>query len=283
MTERDSQWPRVAIVVPCWNHEQDTLDCLERLAALDYPNYQVVVVDNGSEESSFRALGLAAHGVTLLRLNANRGFSGGINAGIRWALEQNVNYIWLLNNDAIAFPDALSALVARAESDPTIGAVGSLLYEGDRLICGARLNLWTGCTHHLEERISDAEIDYLIGASLLVRATVWPGIGLLDEGYFLYWEDADFSFRLRRAGWRLTVTDEAIVRHHGSRPLAFADPMRDFHYTCSSLRFLQRYAPVPSIPMTILTTRRLASRLYHRRWQNARAIVRALGHRNESR
>ena len=121
-----------------------------------------------------------------------------------------------------------------------------------------------------------APIDYLIGASLLLRARALRQAGLLDEGYFLYWEDVELSFRLRAAGWRLAVAVDSTVEHRGTRPLAFAEPMRDFHYTRSSMRFLRDHARLPWLAGLLLTGRRIASRVRYRRWANLGAIARAL-------
>jgi GT2 family glycosyltransferase len=272
--------PTVGIVVPCWNDEDQTLRCLKALGALTYANHRVIVVDNGSSSSSFQRLASAASPAKLIRLDNNRGFSGAVNQGVQQALEIPAAYVWVLNNDAVVAPDSLSALVAQAEADATLGAVGSVLDEGDALVYGGHLNLWSGYATHVRRRMPSAAPDYLIGASLLIRAQALHDVGPFDEGYFLYWEDADFSLRLRRAGWKLAIAADSNVQHHGHGSMAFNDPIRDFHYTRSSLRFLRRHARWPLVATTLLTARRLASRVRYRRWANAGAILRAVGVRD---
>ncbi len=271
----DVSEPAVAVVVPCWNHEDETLRCLDALDAINYRNRRLIFVDNASEADGFARLLRGAAHVELVRFDRNRGFSAAVNEGIRRALQYGVDYVWILNSDAVVDADSLSALIALAESEPTLGAVGSVLDEGDALVYGANVSLWNGYSAHV--RAADApRPDYLIGASVLVRSRSLRDVGGFDEGYFLYWEDADFSFWLRNAGWGLAVAAASKVTHRGRGALAFCDPMRDFHYTRSSVRFLGRHARWPRSAATILTARRFASRLRYRRWANAGAILRAL-------
>jgi GT2 family glycosyltransferase len=270
--------PTVSIVIPCWNAEDQTLRCLEAVDALTYSNQHPIVVDNGSQLSSFRRLECGAKRAELIRLEKNCGFSAAVNRGIQRAFQVGAVYVWLLNNDTVVAPDSLSALIAHAEADPRIGAVGSVLDEGDTLAYGAHVNLWSGYATHARQMPKLAP-DYLIGASLLVRARALQDVGTFDEGYFLYWEDADFSFRLRDAGWSLAIAADSTVQHRAHGSLAFDDPFRDFYYTRSSIRFLRRHARWPMVPTVLLTARRFASRLLHCRWGNAGAILRAIGAR----
>jgi GT2 family glycosyltransferase len=114
---------------------------LSSLEFLDYPDYKVIVVDNGSTDNSVAEIRKAHPQITLLETGRNLGFAGGNNVGIRYALEQGADYVWLLNNDTKADPHALTAMVEVAESDPRIGAVGSVLYYMDE---PERVQAWGG-------------------------------------------------------------------------------------------------------------------------------------------
>ena len=115
--------PKVFIIILNWNNWPDVKECLESLKNNDYPNYEVVIVDNDSKEKP-----QASDGVKVIYNNKNLGFSGGNNVGIKYALKQDTDYILLLNDDTIVTPDFLSKMVKAAESDSKIGMVGSKIY-----------------------------------------------------------------------------------------------------------------------------------------------------------
>ncbi len=137
--------------------------------------------------------------------------------GIRYAMERGAEYVWLLNNDTVAEPGTLSEMIALARADERVGLVGSVLhyYHDPRAVQafgGGTINWWWGTTrHHLEERVE--ELDYLTGASLLVKRPVIETIGLLDASYFFYWEDIDYSRRALEAGWCIAVSPASRVLH----------------------------------------------------------------------
>ncbi len=121
--------PRVCIVTLNWRGIEDTLGCLESLRQLAYPNFQVVVVDNGSGDDSVVRIADRYPEVDLVETGANLGFAGGCNVGIRRALERGADYLWLLNSDTWVDADALTAMVELAERDPALGAVGSVICD----------------------------------------------------------------------------------------------------------------------------------------------------------
>lgn len=209
---------RVATVVLNWNGWHDTVACLESLRALDEVP-RVIVVDNGSTDDSPDRIRAAAPWVRLVQLPSNRGFGGGMNAGISAALGEQpaVDYVWLLNNDTLAEPSTLSRMVALAESDSRIGIVGSRLVDADgsgriQATGGGTINRWFGTTS-TRLRPSSKACEHLVGASLLVRRSLLRQIGGFDERYFFYLEDTDLSLRARGAGWRLAVAHDAKVVH----------------------------------------------------------------------
>ena len=122
----------VATILLNWNNAADTIRCLRSLRYLRGARPEVVVVDNGSTDDSVACIrAAAAHlgfPVTILETGSNLGFGGGCNVGIRHALEQGADYLWLLNTDAIPHPDALRSLVEVMERDAQVGAVGSVIY-----------------------------------------------------------------------------------------------------------------------------------------------------------
>lgn len=270
---------RVDVVVLNWNGWQDTIACLASLQLLDYSGFNLLVVDNGSTDESVDQIKKAMPSVEVLQAGSNLGFGGGCNVGIRHALARGADYIWLVNSDATVDPGALSALVRLADQDPTLGSVGSVLYEADKvdriqLWGGGRVNLWLGGSRH---RISPGSIDFISGASILLRRAALEDVGLFDqESFFMYWEDADLGFRLRRAGWRSAVADDSHIWHKQSASLGKNSASLDEYFTRSQVRFLRRYAPLPMVPVFFMIGRVLAKRIMLGNMSRARAVLRGL-------
>lgn len=257
--------PPVTCVVLNWNSWQETLACLASLRDIEYGNATVLVVDNGSTNDSVERIRQAHPALELICTGRNLGYGGGVNAGIRLALERGAEFVWLLNNDAKPLPNALSALVGKALEQPDLGAVGSvLMYTGSQTKVqawgGGRVNCWLGRTSHARSGREDRWFDYLTGASLLLRSAALKKVGLFDEGFFLYWEDTDLSFRLRRQGWRLGVAAGSVVLH--KEGASSGDRRRvDRHSTASGIRFLRKHARIPWISVPLFLTSRFANRI----------------------
>lgn len=216
--------PRAAVIVVNWNGRDITLECLRSLSALTYPQVDLIVVDNASSDGSVEAIRSGYPNVTLLTMPRNLRFAGGNNAGIREALTRGADMVLLLNNDTVVDKDLLTHLVARMNADPAHGMIApKILYfdQPDRIwFAGGEISMWTGTMKHTGIREVDCgqhdtvhEIDYASGCCILVRAGVIQKIGLLDESYHMYTEDADWSMRTRRAGYKIMYEPSARVWH----------------------------------------------------------------------
>jgi GT2 family glycosyltransferase len=271
--------PRVAVVLLNWRRWPDTVRCWESLRRLDYPAFETIIVDNGSDDGSERQLKEKCPGSLVIQSGANIGFSGGCNRGIRAALDRGAEFVWLLNNDAEATPSALGSMVAVALSDDTIGCVGSVLYsmEGaDRIRAwgGGRISFLTGRSVQL---LAPGSPDYISGASMLIPRSTLQRVGLLDEQhFFMYWEDADYCFRIRAAGLTLAVATDAKVRHAEFGSLGRENPLLDRYFTESAVTFFRRHARAPLIPILASVCGRLAKRLLQLRFASALEIVRGI-------
>jgi GT2 family glycosyltransferase len=208
---------RAAAIVLNWNRPADTISCLDSLTQLG-ERPEVLVVDNGSTNDSVVAIRGHHPWTQVLTLDRNRGFAGGMNAGMLELLDRPnpPEFIWLLNNDTVVEPGALQALIAQADTDPRIGAVGSILLDGS----GQRVHEWGGS--RLERVLwtttpltgaTAGRLDCLTGASLFLRVAALLDVGLFDERYFFYLEDTDLSLRLTGGGWLLGVAPDSRVRH----------------------------------------------------------------------
>lgn len=268
---------RVAIVVLNWNGWQDTLACVASLQALDYPDSRIVLVDNGSTDGSVDQFQRLPPSVELLQTGRNLGFGGGCNVGIQHALAGGAEYVWLINSDATVSPGALSALVQLADQQQTVGAVGSVLFDADtphriQLWGGGRVNLWLARSNH---RLTPGKLDFVSGASLLLRCTALEKVGLFDSAqFFMYWEDTDLGFRLRKAGWQLAVAADSKIWHKQSASLGFGNPLLDEYATRSCVRFLRRHAPVPTISVGLMLLRMVVKRILVGRPDRLRAVIR---------
>lgn len=267
-----------AIIVLNWNGWCDTLACLDSLTRLDYPNYEVIVVDNGSTDGSVEHIRNARPDVKLLEAGANLGFSGGCNLGIRDALSRGFEYVWLLNNDTEADPHALSALVDTAESDPTIGAVGSVIYHMDQPDTvqewgGGYVNLWNG---RMTIMTAPATLNYLSGCSLLIPTRVLRRAGPFNERFFVYWEDIDLSQRLLELGYQLAVASESQIRHRGSASTGRGSTLQAFYFHRSATLFYRLHTPFPIFPTLALLVRRTIRWVLKRQPENIPATWRGV-------
>jgi GT2 family glycosyltransferase len=219
---------KVYVIVLNWNGKEDTLDCLESLRRTNYDNYKVVLVDNGSEDDSVAAVRAKFPEVEIVETGKNLGFAGGNNVGINHAMKAGADYVFLINNDTTVDPDYLKALVDAAEADPMVGSAGSkILYynEPERIwFAGGKINWLRNKGEHIGLDELDRgqydetrEVGYLTGCSLLVKREVVEKVGMLSDDYFLYYEDADYSLRIRNAGYKNLYVPASKIYHKVSR------------------------------------------------------------------
>jgi GT2 family glycosyltransferase len=233
--------------------------------------------------------------LVIVRVGANRGFSAGNNAGLRYALARgDFEHAWLLNNDTIVPPDALQALLDTAREDAAIGMCGStLLYHHDptqvQTLGGAEYNRWLALPRHIGAfSPADAPVDqarvtarlaYVSGASMLVSRALLERVGLLDESYFLYFEELDWA--TRAAGrFRLGYAAASRVYHKegasiGAHSRAVQkNEVADYHFLRNRLLYTRRYAryAVPTVHLALLVA--LFRRLGRGQWGRVRLMLR---------
>ena len=214
--------PLVTVIVVTLNNLNLLRNCLESLYAQDCEAIEIIVIDNGSEQDIRGMLAKEFPEVRMVRLDKNHGFAGGNNRAIETARGK---YVALINNDAVAAPKWLSSLVATAESDPGIGAVASIVIDGNRPevldSCGVGISL-DGMSRQAMRGIPVPELTQpegvmlFSGCACLLRMEALNEVGLFDEDFFAYCEDTDLGLRLRRAGWNIVVAPGAYVHHYYS-------------------------------------------------------------------
>jgi GT2 family glycosyltransferase len=228
--------PKVSIIILNWNGLEDTIECLESLKEVRYPNYEVIVVDNGSKGNDAAVLEqrLRDH-VHLIRNDKNYGYTGGNNIGIRYALDNSSpDYLLILNNDTVVAPDFLDHMIEVTENDASIGIAGpKVYYHGfpNRIQgAGARVDMRTGQAYHIGIKEIDCgqydsqrKVDYVFGCCMLIKREVVERIGLFDESYFCYWDETDYCFRAREAGYRVIYIPQAKIWHKAPLKLRMWD------------------------------------------------------------
>jgi GT2 family glycosyltransferase len=248
-----SQPPSVACIVLSYQGKALVLQTLESLYRLDYPRYRVVVVDNGSSDGTYEAVAAAWPQATLLRVEHNQGISVGLNLGIRHVLEAGDDYLLLLNNDIEVRPDMVTELVAVAESDPAIGAVGPKAYY-----YSDRNRIWSaGGQLHFRQSITDErgnleldsgqyerteEMDYVNGCAMLVPRRAQLDVGLWDGTFLVSVEDADWCMRAKKKGWRCFYAHRAVLWHMVSPTTGGYKPGRTFQTGRSTMLFVRKHA-----------------------------------------
>lgn len=247
--------PKVGIIILNWNGYEVTKECLASLSNIDYPNYEVFLVDNGSVDGSPEKLAEEFAGITMIRNKENLGFTGGNNAGIRRALDESVDYVLLLNNDTEVAPQFLSELIRAAENDKQVGLLNpKIMYfePSDRIwYAGGSFNIWKGIASHRGSREVDRgrynsieEVTFITGCAFLIKVEVIRKIGLLDECFFYTCEDTDWSVRSLHAGYKALYVPSSVIWHKESMDVKrnAGKAFRDFYNVRNSLLLARRHA-----------------------------------------
>ncbi|OYT25508.1 MAG: hypothetical protein B6U95_09135 [Thermofilum sp. ex4484_82] len=241
-----SKYPLVAIVILNWNGKKLLKTCLSTLFQLtNYPNYKVVVVDNGSIDGSIEIVKKYFPKVDVLALGKNYGFVKGNNEGIKYVLKKySPDYILLLNNDTkIIQKNWLTEMVKVAESDEKVGIVGCKMLSPTRKITVGRVLIFR---KSIGECNRSCDVDAVSGACMLISRDLISSIGLLDEVYSpYYFEDTDYCWRAKKKGFRIIYHGKATIIHLKGSSMKMQEPIYNFFIrTKNGLIFTFRYFPI---------------------------------------
>ncbi|CAD6490161.1 MAG: Glycosyl transferase family 2 [Candidatus Argoarchaeum ethanivorans] len=296
--------PRVTILLLNYNGWEDAIECLESVYKITYPNWELILVDNGSVDGSVTKIKEWATGkipveskffeydaerkpiesieelfydeeearvkvlkkvkewgtllphqkLSILRIEKNRGFTGGNNIGIEYVLkERETRYILLLSNDTVVDKEFLGELVKVGESDEKIGIVGAVNYYYDEpekiWFSGGKINFWNGKVYsiranEIDKRQHDMikEADYVAGSCLLIKKEVIKGVGILDREYFAFWEDADWCVRAHKAGYKVVYVSDAKIWHKVSSTTKKISGFYEYYNTRNTFLFMKKHA-----------------------------------------
>lgn len=272
----------VAVVMVNWRAAAMTLHAVNRVFDQTRPPDHVYIVDNGSDDGSTdvlrQSLASRSDRITVIESDHNLGFGSGCNRGIVPALKAGATHVWLLNNDALPEPDCLAALLRAADAAAQpLGAVGSLLVDPtgqEPPHFGSSMRpMAMSCSPILESRDLNRSFAWCTAASLLVSADGLRTVGAFDEGYFMYWEDADLNMRLRAGGFSLVCAAEARVIHGAGTSSASIPVQRYIWHFDSQRRFVGRYHSRPRAMQTALRVKYLLKAVYDRDLSRLRALL----------
>ncbi len=238
--------PPVSIHILNYNGGPDIIRCLESLERLEYPNFQIIVIDNASVDGSLSEIEKRFPRVRLICHETNLGFGGGHNSALACAKRAGAEFIWFFNQDAVSAPDTLTLLVGALRKSPHASATSPLIFTPDQCVwfAGGRINWFRMRAIHDTPRnlpVIPYETGYLTGCALFVRRTSLEKVGPFDEHFFLYYEDADLSLRMKRAGYQLLVAPDARVWHAETSGKTL--PRKVYWLVHSGLLFFHRYTP----------------------------------------
>ncbi len=238
-------------VILNWNQPLVTIDCCKYVRECTYPHQDILLIDNGSQDNSISLFQTKLPDIELIELPNNKGFAGGVNIGLQRAIARKYDFALLLNNDAFPAPNMLQNLLAEYSADIGLYAP-KIFFDHDR----SRIWFAGGvqAANLLEVRDSgmgelDSEkwsysrdVQYLLGTCLLVSLQAVKQVGFLDEQFFMYYEDLDWSIRMRQAGYRLRFVHNAHLFHRVSFSSGgMNSPIQRYHLAKSSILFFAKH------------------------------------------
>lgn len=231
------------VVILNYNRPLDTIGCLKSLGMDE--SISVVVVDNGSSAGNLEFIPAMFPKVSILKNEVNRGFSGGMNDGLRYAYSAGARYVCLLNNDARISAECLKRLFETLDIHPELAAVSPAIYRLDAPLqpwfLGSVLDERSGMAEH-RNALPEAILTYqpwLSGCAMVIRELAIRTVGGFDERYFAYWEDVDWSVRVRAAGWKLALHRGTVAHHRVGSTLKPTSGDSIYYYTRNHLLFAQ--------------------------------------------
>ncbi len=222
---RDAGPPSVLALILNYRRPADTIECVRSLQECGYPALDVLVIDNGSADGSEETIRRALPGIGLLQTGENLGYTGGINAGLKRGREIDPDYLFVLNNDTVVEKGFLSPLVGAMEERPDAAAACGAIYEyHDRGVLwygGGRMIPWRGLAVHELKGMRRApadlgpvrEVSFLTGCMWLLRTEIPGEIGDLDDRFFMYLDDIEYSARISSKGYAMLLVPSSVIYH----------------------------------------------------------------------
>jgi GT2 family glycosyltransferase len=248
--------PLVYVVILNWNNAPDTIECIQSLRKSHYQRYIPLVVDNGSTNGSVEEIRSNFPSIDVIEIEANSGYAVGNNVGIQCALDNEADYVLILNNDTLVAPSMLGKLIEFAESKPNAGMVGPKMYcanSDDTIFAAGSFIEWAkGKTYNrgmfqnsskMKGLTAPDRVDFITGCGVLVSRKFLDMAGGFDPVYFLNYEDVDWGLRAWRLGFEVWYTPSAVMWHKISGTLGQSSPANTYYMTRNGLLFFWRNSP----------------------------------------
>lgn len=256
--------PGVMVGITTWNQREDLSDCLAALSQIKNPSLQIVVVDNASADDTAQSVRRAYPDVVVIENTTNRGAAGGRNDLFRHFLTTQASYMMILDPDVMITANCFSHLMEEIERDPQIGLVGVKAYYADRPTTfwfrgGAVYNPWFGRFERSGQNEEDRgqyevpeEVDAIPAGFTFIKRKVLEQVPAMDERYFIYFEESDWNFAVKKAGFKIVTSPSAKVYHRVSRSLGMESPLFYYYRTRNNLLFAIRHSPFYCLPVFFL-------------------------------
>lgn len=251
--------PNVAIILINYNALNTTKECVKSILEMDYENYEIIIVDNASEDiSSLKSDEYLNGHCHIIYSDTNGGFSYGNNLGIKYALDHNdFDFVLILNNDTTVRKDLLAELIHSAEMHDSAALVTARIchYDDHEKIdyCGANFDRKIGMVNFRKwdkengSSKRDIKVTFATGALWLLRIKAIQEVGLMDEEYFMYGEDTEYCCRLIDHGYDLCYTDRTEIYHKISESTGGNSPFRQYYIMRNGLYNIKKYGTKPII------------------------------------
>lgn len=242
---------KVAMVILNYKVRDLTLECVESVQRSSYKNLTIYVVDNASSDGIEDRIKNYPK-IKFFQTGSNLGYTGGNNYGIRKALADGADFIFILNPDTTIDPECIKECLKLMKGE-NVGVVGPKVLFGDRKTiwyAGGILDKENvlGTHRGVDEKDSgqydqNIETDYVSGAAMMVKAKMIDRIGLFDDRYFLYYEDSDLCLRAKRAGFKIMYAYKGVVYHKNAQTTILGSPLQDYYMTRNRLLFAFKFLP----------------------------------------
>jgi GT2 family glycosyltransferase len=247
-------FPELAIVIVNYNLKADTIDCINSLLQSGAAKDRILVVDNASSDGSVETFyEIYGEQLNIIRAPVNRGYPGALNLGIPRAMSLGARWILMMNNDTRVSPEFINELEKAVLLGPQYALIGPLIlyfdepeiiwYLGYRLIPGTLI----GVGSHRGRRVSKSlpplvPMDLMHGCAMMVRRDVFETIGFFDDSQTIYGDDADFSLRAKRAGFKAAAATRAVMWHKVSFTMGYQKPRTRYLKMRNTIFFYRKYS-----------------------------------------
>lgn len=241
----------VYIILINYNSKVHTIECLESLSELNYINYRIIIVDNNSIDNDFDKVKSKYNNVYIINNKKNYGFAGANNIGIKYALDNKADYILLLNNDTTVDKDFLSVLVNESEKNKKVAICTSkILYYGSKnkiWYGGGGISYFKGNSQIYNLNCDNDSINnknmycnFASGCCMLINSEALKKVGLMNEEYFLYYEDVDYCIKFLNAGYKIYYVPESIIFHKESISTKKYSYLYQYYFARNRLLFIKK-------------------------------------------